>query len=152
MSSKPNFPFEGNETNFAAGRYATENREAFRDWLMNAEGLPFAQANAISKQARQYYVGDTGTVTARPHRQRINTYAAIRLEQRQARIPLSVGAKNTDAIIKNNPQKGIRRRLQSGDADLENVAIYLIEAGIEDISFISLEGDFAYAVVGGQSL
>jgi hypothetical protein len=150
--TKPSFPYEGNETNFAAGRYATEDREAFRDWLINTEGLGFAQANAISKQAREYYIGDTGTVTRRPHRDRVNTFAALRLEQRQARIPLSIGASNTDAIIKNNPQKGIRRRLQSGDADLENVAVYLVEAGIEDIAFISLEGNFAYAVVGGESL
>jgi hypothetical protein len=150
--TRPSFPYEGDETNFAAGRYATEDREAFRDWLVETEGLGFAQANAISKQAREYYVGDTGTVTRRPHRDRVNAFAALRLERRQARIPLSIGAKNTDAIIKNNPQKGIRRRLQSGDADLENVAIYLIEAGIEEISFISLEGDFAYAVVGGESL
>lgn len=150
--SKPNWPYEGDETNFACGRYAVENREAFRDWIMNEEGKSFADANAISKQAREYYYQDTGTSTRRPHRNRVNTYAAVRLQNEVATIPLSVGAKNTDEIITNNPEKGIRRRLQSGDTSPEGPALYLQEAGIEDISFISCEGDFCYAVVGGDSL
>ena len=150
--SKPTWPYEGSETNFVAGRYAVDDRAEFRQWLMDTEGLSFAQANAISKQAREYYVGDTGTVTRRPHRNRVNSFAGIRLQRRLARIPLAIGAAKTDEIIKNNPEKGIRRRLQSGDSDLEGPALYLIEAGIEDIAFISCEGDFAYAVVGGESL
>ena len=150
--TKPTWPYEGDETNFALGRYAVDNREAFRSWLITNEGLSFAQANAISKQAREYYYGDTGTQTRRPHRDRVNTYSAVKLEASVAQIPLSVGAQNTDQIITNNPEKGIRRRLQSGDVSPEGPALYLQEAGIEDIAFISCEGDFCYAVVGGDSL
>jgi hypothetical protein len=150
--TRPNFPYEGDETSQILGKYALANREAFRDWLIANEGLSFSQANAISKQAREYYYGDTGTVTARPHRNRVNTYACLQVQANVAPIPVSIGAKETDSIIINNPEKKIRRRLGSGDVDLESPFLYLQEAGLEDIAFVSVEGEYAYAVVGGESL
>jgi hypothetical protein len=143
----------GNETSPVLGRWAIgdERKEEFKAWLIQEEGITYARASQIATQARQYYIGDTGTVTSRPHRARVNLFAARQLRSYFGEFPISVGSDTTNSIIQQNPTQGYQRRFSSGDIDPETPFEYVSNAALLGLAFVSAEGDFAVAVVAKQS-
>jgi hypothetical protein len=143
----------GDETSPVLGRWSVgdERKEEFKAWLIETEGVTYARASQIATQARQYYIGDTGTVTSRPHRARVNTFAARQLRSYFGEFPVALGRTTTDSIIEQNPAQGYQRRFSSGDIDPETPFEYVNNAALLGLAFISAEGDFAIAVVAKQS-
>lgn len=140
----------GNSTALCYGIYATNllRRSDFVTFIVSqgyADSI--SRANQIWTQSREYYVGDTGTVTARPHRDPCNNYAAYLIRQNYGEYPLFTSIVDLEDWNSRIRPNYLSRRPSSGSLSVEDPARYLQEGGLLGLGGIVAEGEFAFAYV-----
>ena len=116
-----------------------ENRRSdFTAFLMESEGVTQGRANQIWKQAREFWFQDTGTVTARPQRDRIKGYFDNRLNGQLGFIPTVIGQNNVDSVVNSNPEANYRPRLNSASTNASNTWGFGVSTNLQGIIFVGV--------------
>ena len=139
----------GNDTALGFGVYAlSRDRETeFKAFLLgNGFADSPARANAIWTQAREYYYGDTGTVTARPQKEAVNRFTSERF-QSLGLLPFFTSVRAVLNWNESNPDSTFSVRLNSGSLDVQFCFDYIDEGGIIGLSSIVSEGEYSYVWV-----
>ncbi|TAN88744.1 MAG: hypothetical protein EYR95_16145 [Phormidium sp. SL48-SHIP] len=119
----------------------------FEDYLIASEGVTRARARQIWTQSREYHVGDTGTATARPQRQRIQDYWGSRLNDTYGFFPVVIGDSNVQSVLNSNPNANYRPRLNSASRNAANTYGFAESTGLAGIIFIAAwQGNFVVFV------
>lgn len=142
-STAPNFGL------FSLDRINEGDFKAFL--LFNGYASTNARANQIWTQAREYYYQDTGTVTARPHKTPVNTYAAQRMSEDYQVTNLFTDNGKVTEYNSAFPDNQLSRRLGSGSADLRLTAEYYQSGGLQGFAVIVCEGLFSFVYVQKNS-
>lgn len=139
----------GNDTALSFGLYAldTDRETEFKAFLLgNGFADTQARANAIWTQAREYYYGDTGTVTARPQKEAVNRFTSERF-QSLGLLPFFTSVTQVLNWNENHPESKFTVRFNSGSTDVQFCFDYVDTGGIIGISGIVCEGEYSYVWV-----
>lgn len=120
----------------------------FVQFLIDTEDeMTRPRANQIWTQAREYHVGDTGTVTDRPHRERIRRYWNSRLNDQFTFLGCVIGNDNVQSVLDSNPGAKYRPRLNTQSSDAIPAYAKAVQIGLEGIMFVAaINGTFVLFV------
>lgn len=140
----------GNDTALNLGLYSLSlaNETDFKQYLLDtgyADSI--SRANTVWTQAREYYYGDTGTVTSRPHRTPVNNFAAEAVQVPQGLVPVFTSQSELDDWNDEISPNYLQYRPGSGSLNLLDVQAYLIDGGLLGIAAIGVQGEYAFCYV-----
>lgn len=123
----------------------------FVQFLIDTEGVSRSRANQIWTQARQFHVGDTDTVTARPMRDRLTNYWNQRTNDSFGFTPTVIGDDNIQSVIASNSELVYRPRINSASSNAQNTYLFASSTGLEGLQFIGASNGYFIVYIPDNS-